>query len=29
MLDLMDNMIPKINEKAARLMREMIHKATF
>lgn len=29
MLDLMDNRIPKINESAARLMREMIHKATF
>ena len=29
MLKLMDNRIPKINEKAARLMREMIHKATF
>ena len=29
MLALMDNRIPKINEKAARLMREMIHKATF
>lgn len=29
MLALMDHMIPKINEKAARLMREMIHKATF
>jgi len=29
MLALMDHMIPKINEKAARMMREMIHKATF
>ena len=29
MLQLMDNRIPKINESAARLMREMIHKATF
>ncbi|MBE6472925.1 MAG: radical SAM protein [Coriobacteriaceae bacterium] len=29
MLQLMDHRIPKINEKAARLMREMIHKATF
>ena len=29
MLELMDAYIPKINEKAARLMREMIHKATF
>ena len=29
MLALMDHMIPKVNEKAARLMREMIHKATF
>ena len=29
MLALMDDRIPKINEKAARLMREMIHKATF
>ena len=29
MLELMDHRIPKINEKAARLMREMIHKATF
>ena len=29
MLQLMDYRIPKINEKAARLMREMIHKATF
>lgn len=29
MLALMDHMIPKINEKAARLMREMIHKTTF
>ena len=29
MLALMDNMIPKVNEKSARLMREMIHKATF
>lgn len=29
MLALMDDRIPKINESAARLMREMIHKATF
>ena len=29
MLKLLDNYIPKINESAARLMREMIHKATF
>lgn len=29
MLALMDDRIPKINEKAARLMREMIHKVTF
>lgn len=29
MLALMDDRIPKLNEKAARLMREMIHKATF
>lgn len=29
MLALMDNYIPKINEQAARTMREMIHKATF
>lgn len=29
MLDLLDARIPKINEQAARLMREMIHKATF
>lgn len=29
MLKLIDNRIPKINEAAARLMREMIHKATF
>lgn len=29
MLALMDHRIPKINEQAARLMREMIHKATF
>ena len=29
MLKLLDNRIPKINESAARLMREMIHKATF
>ncbi len=29
MLALMDALVPKINEKAARLMREMIHKATF
>ena len=29
MLELMDNLIPKINERYARLMREMIHKATF
>ena len=29
MLKLLDNQIPKINEPAARLMREMIHKATF
>ena len=29
MLQLMDDRIPKINESAARLMREMIHKATF
>ena len=29
MLQLMDARIPKINEAAARLMREMIHKATF
>lgn len=29
MLQLMDARIPKINEQSARLMREMIHKATF
>lgn len=29
MLQLLDNRIPKINEHFARLMREMIHKATF
>lgn len=29
MLKLLDAQIPKLNEKAARLMREMIHKATF
>ena len=29
MLKLLDDRIPKINESAARLMREMIHKATF
>ena len=29
MLALMDDRIPKINEQAARLMREMIHKAAF
>ena len=29
MLQLLDARIPKINESAARLMREMIHKATF
>lgn len=29
LLALMDDRIPKINEKAARLLREMIHKATF
>lgn len=29
MLQLMDHHIPKINEQAARLMREMIHKAKF
>ena len=29
MLQLMDDRIPKINEKFARLMREMIHKTTF
>lgn len=29
MLDLLDAKIPKINESAARLMREMIHKASF
>ena len=29
MLKLLDHRIPKINESAARLMREMIHKATF
>lgn len=29
MLKLIDHRLPKINEKAARLMREMIHKATF
>ena len=29
MLALMDHMIPKINEKAARTIRQMIHKATF
>ena len=29
MLALMDSRIPRINESAARLMREMIHKATF
>ena len=29
MLKLIDNRLPKINESAARLMREMIHKATF
>ncbi len=29
MVELMDNLIPKINENAARKMREFIHKATF
>ena len=29
MLDLMDNLIPKIDEQEARFLREMIHKATF
>ena len=29
MLKLIDHRLPKINEKASRLMREMIHKATF
>ena len=29
MLQLMDALIPNINERSARLMREMIHKATF
>ncbi len=29
MLDLLDNRIPKMNEKAARRMREMLHHATF
>ena len=29
MLELLDNMIPKVNEKSARTMREMLHKATF
>ncbi|MBQ2681155.1 MAG: radical SAM protein [Eggerthellaceae bacterium] len=29
MLELLDNMIPKVNEKAARTMREMLHRATF
>ncbi|MDO4290483.1 MAG: radical SAM protein [Eggerthellaceae bacterium] len=29
MLELMDNLIPKMSEKASRRMREMIHKATF
>ncbi len=29
MLELLDNMIPKVNEKAARTMREMLHKASF
>ena len=29
MLELLDNLIPKINEDAARRMREMIHKTTF
>ena len=29
MLELLDNMIPKVNEKAARTMREMLHHATF
>ncbi len=29
MLKLIDHRLPKVNEKAARLMREMIHKATF
>ena len=29
MLELLDNMIPKGNEKAARTMREMLHRATF
>ena len=29
MVELLDNMIPKVNEKAARTMREMLHKATF
>ena len=29
MLALMDDMIPRVNERAARMIREMIHKATF
>ncbi len=29
MLDLLDNLTPKVNESAARRMREMLHKATF
>ncbi|WP_165060277.1 radical SAM protein [Adlercreutzia sp. ZJ154] len=29
MLELLDNLIPKMNEQASRRMREMLHKATF
>lgn len=29
MIELMDHQIPKMNEKAARRMREALHKATF
>lgn len=29
MLELLDNLIPRMNERAARRMREMLHKATF
>lgn len=29
MVQLMDNLIPKVNERASRRMREMLHKATF
>ena len=29
MVQLLDNLIPKVNEKASRRMREMLHSATF